>query len=302
MSIELLTRMLDRLSSRGLEFFDNSTRPPIELNQKKFNAPYYRPEAHAKNIEMIMLVQGEMALWVNGIWRQLDEDRPIVFLRHTEHTEHWLSNDRPYLLFWLTSMPSALLMHQTSYSPAAGYGQSAMRMSITSPFVGKLWECGRNMPIDRPRFHYLLMQGIDYSLKANHFSTNDYHGDVINQIKKYIDEYYHEKMALSELASMAHYSSAHLNSLFTAKIGMPVYQYLNKVRIDAAKKLLSGGNKLIKDVAAEVGFEDQLYFSRYFKKLTGQTPREFIERASAESHGCSASAGPRDPAVQHTGS
>lgn len=280
MSGQLLEKWLDHLTDSGIQFFGPGSRPDSTLKQQDFKNPYYEPQEH-NHIEIIMLVSGGLALHVNGSWIHHRSGRPAVFLRNTFHSEHCLPDKQPYSLFWLTSMPSALTFHHTLYDAKSGYGQSAVRLSISSPFVGKLWDCGRLSPPDRPRFLYLLLQCIDYSLKNDNLSTENYHVNVLGQVKEYIDEYYAEKITLEDLTAMAHYSAGHLNALFVQLFGVSVYQYLSRVRIQAAMKLLRNGDMLVKDVAAAVGFQDQLYFSRYFRKFTGRAPAEFAGRKPA---------------------
>ena len=52
--------------------------------------------------------------------------------------------------------------------------------------------------------------------------------------------------------------------------------YLVKTRIDESKFLLANSSLKIKEVANEVGYEDSLYFSKVFKKITGVSPKEYI--------------------------
>jgi YesN/AraC family two-component response regulator len=54
--------------------------------------------------------------------------------------------------------------------------------------------------------------------------------------------------------------------------------FFNKIKIDKAKELMIEGNKRIKQVAYEVGFSDEFYFSRIFKKIEGISPAEFYSK------------------------
>ncbi|HEY8501002.1 MAG TPA: helix-turn-helix transcriptional regulator, partial [Clostridia bacterium] len=54
--------------------------------------------------------------------------------------------------------------------------------------------------------------------------------------------------------------------------------YLNYIRIEMSKKLLSDPSIAIVDISNLVGFEDQSYFSKVFKKMTGQSPKKFREQ------------------------
>lgn len=67
----------------------------------------------------------------------------------------------------------------------------------------------------------------------------------------------------------------YLYRLFKEETGMSVINYINNCRISKAEVLLIDEDISIKDVAYSVGFTDQMYFSKVFKKIKGQTPTEF---------------------------
>ena len=56
---------------------------------------------------------------------------------------------------------------------------------------------------------------------------------------------------------------------------LPPMHYLNDLRIEKAKELISTNTMKLSDVASMVGFSDSLYFSRVFKKTTGIPPKEY---------------------------
>ena len=58
-----------------------------------------------------------------------------------------------------------------------------------------------------------------------------------------------------------------MNNLFS--------NYLNKIRIEQSKLLLKNTDSSIVEIAMEVGFEDQSYFSKVFKNLTKMTPKQY---------------------------
>jgi len=63
--------------------------------------------------------------------------------------------------------------------------------------------------------------------------------------------------------------------------GMTYQSYLNRVRIEQAKKLLNDDALSITDTGSAVGYSDLTHFERIFKKLTGITPSQFRRRTSA---------------------
>ena len=77
------------------------------------------------------------------------------------------------------------------------------------------------------------------------------------------------------MAHLLHLSSSYFSSLFKKETGVNFSTYLSQVRIEESKKLLKNTNYTIMQIAMEVGFEDQSYFTKVFKNNTGLTPKEF---------------------------
>jgi YesN/AraC family two-component response regulator len=77
-------------------------------------------------------------------------------------------------------------------------------------------------------------------------------------------------------------NEAYLSSLFKQQTGQTFTEFVNLLRIEKSKELLRHSSASILDISLEVGFSNQNYFNRVFKKLTGITPGEF-RRQSAQS-------------------
>ena len=73
-------------------------------------------------------------------------------------------------------------------------------------------------------------------------------------------------------------SPAYFSDLFKKETGSNFSEYLNKVRIDNAKLLLENDDLPLIEVSLLCGFEDQSYFTKIFKKLTGTTPKKYKEQ------------------------
>ena len=93
--------------------------------------------------------------------------------------------------------------------------------------------------------------------------------------KKYIDEHYKEDISVSDLAAICNLSETHLRRLFARVLSVSPTEYRLNLRMREAKDLLLSGNFDVSEVASAVGFEDANYFSRVFKKHTGQSPSAF---------------------------
>ena len=97
----------------------------------------------------------------------------------------------------------------------------------------------------------------------------------IRSVITYMYENYNQKIAVGELAARCNLSMYRFIHKFKAATGMTPIEYLTKIRIGEAKYLLSNSQLNISEIAAIVGYDDPLYFSRVFKKETGLSPRYY---------------------------
>lgn len=97
----------------------------------------------------------------------------------------------------------------------------------------------------------------------------------IKMAKEYIAEHYTENISLVDAAEAAGISAGYLSTMFTQYLDCGFVDYLNQVRIERACCYLE--QKCFKnyEVAFKVGFRDEKYFSKVFKKIMGMTPREY---------------------------
>ncbi len=98
---------------------------------------------------------------------------------------------------------------------------------------------------------------------------------LIQQIVEYVDANYMNPISLKVLGSRFDLSPAYLGRLFKDETGDNFSRYLNTLRIDEAKRLLSATALKANQIAAEVGFSDANYFYNTFKKYTGCYPSEY---------------------------
>lgn len=105
--------------------------------------------------------------------------------------------------------------------------------------------------------------------------STDHYTPEITQALSYIQSNYSRKISLTSVAEHVGLSSGYLCRIFKEETGVSINAYINNLRMTRAGELLKGKNSYIKEVAVSVGFEDQLYFSRLFKRYYGVTPSEY---------------------------
>jgi YesN/AraC family two-component response regulator len=100
--------------------------------------------------------------------------------------------------------------------------------------------------------------------------------DLVKAVALYLQENYRQPYSLERLAATFGCKPAYLLRLYRKATGSTPTQDMIRLRIEKAKRLLLGHSQLeVKQVAAAVGYEDPLYFSRLFKRETGLNPSAF---------------------------
>ncbi len=103
--------------------------------------------------------------------------------------------------------------------------------------------------------------------------------ELCTQLTEFLKNNFTENIAISELAENFKINPTYMSRIFKQNTGRTPSRYLTELRINRAKRLLTDSDELeIKEISINLGFEDQGYFSRLFKKETGTSPAEFRKK------------------------
>ncbi len=115
-----------------------------------------------------------------------------------------------------------------------------------------------------------------YSLENNIFISQKQKRDAaIDEAIAIISKGLHNKIVLSEIAGRTDLSYVQFLRRFKAYTGMSPMEYINVLRLQKAKSLLSNSELLIREIASVCGFEDEYYFSNFFKKHMNMSPTSY---------------------------
>ncbi len=104
------------------------------------------------------------------------------------------------------------------------------------------------------------------------------HIDAIYKSIVYVKRNYMKKVTLEEVALNSSLSTTYFSRIFKKEMNCSFNNYLNRVRIEMSKKLLLNESISLIEVSIIVGFEDQSYYSKVFKKITGISPGKYREK------------------------
>lgn len=91
----------------------------------------------------------------------------------------------------------------------------------------------------------------------------------ILEVVEYMQAHYVEDLSLSGMAEMAGFSTNYFSTRFKQEVGLSFVNFLNEIRIDAAKQLLENTSNYFYEISELVGYHSFEYFSRIFKQRTG---------------------------------
>lgn len=112
-------------------------------------------------------------------------------------------------------------------------------------------------------------------------ASRDLSLEYVETAIRFIAHNYSGSLDVSDIASHVGISRSHLYRVFVQNIGSSPNEYLTRFRISQACELLEHSALPVSAVAASVGYEDPLYFSRVFKKITGKTPKSYGRKPEA---------------------
>ncbi len=104
------------------------------------------------------------------------------------------------------------------------------------------------------------------------------HQNVIFKTNAYIKDHLTEKISLDLVADQVYLSKSYFCRVIKEELGCTFTEYVNRIRVDRSKTLLRSTTMSIAEIACAVGFDDQSYYTRVFKKQTGIAPGKYREQ------------------------
>ncbi|MEG0329021.1 MAG: AraC family transcriptional regulator [Longicatena sp.] len=121
---------------------------------------------------------------------------------------------------------------------------------------------------------HILRLLIDW-MKENNVSR---YKTQVSEIIKFIYQHLHQKISLAMIADAIGLSEIHVGRIFKKETGKSIVEFINEVKMKKAVELLEKDKLKIKDIAAQVGIGDQLYFNKVFKKYYQLSPRDYRKK------------------------
>ncbi len=154
------------------------------------------------------------------------------------------------------------------------FSMKNFQIRIEDDFLERFLAGSDNCGSAEELFDYLIREiTISYE-KAAHLKRQD-ENRPIRLVRQYVSEHYREPLTLEQVSAVAELSPAYLSTVFKKDTGMTFLEYLSKIRMEAAKRLLKETNRTVADICGLVGYNDVRYFTKTFTKYSGLKPNEY---------------------------
>ena len=128
----------------------------------------------------------------------------------------------------------------------------------------------------------MFIQVNRYITKESRKHQNNFNSLLLRNFQKLIDQHFKEKKLTKDYASMLYVTPNHLNALSKDVTGRPAGELIRDRILLEAKRLLVNAEMNVSQIADELDFDDNSYFSKFFKKYVGVTPdvfrKQFIKK------------------------
>lgn len=246
---------------------------------QKFITKNYRIERNAGRVDyqIIYIIKGRGYYNFSGEIHEIDEGSVIVYRPGQPQHYDYHFNDSTEL-YWLHFTGCDV----ENYLAALGLLEKQYYyVDVNRDCIDILKRIISELQLKKPEFEslssaYLLELFSVFSRQVTELKAGNIAADsAIKHVVALMHAKYSLKYTVSDFSDMCNLSLYRFIHKFKSLIGMTPVQYITKIRIDEAKYLLINSPLNITEISTIVGYDNPLYFSRVFHKVTGNTPSYF---------------------------
>jgi AraC family transcriptional regulator of arabinose operon len=222
-------------------------------------------------------------------WIEINKKRIVIspsqFIAIPANTPHKYGADQknPWSIYWAhfkgenaAFIADLIVKNSTNYKPELIFSEDRIRL-----FDDIYYNLEKGYGDDTLRYvnmiFYHFLSSMIYEDKFNREKKESALG-IVEAVIKLMQDDIAKSITLNEMASFSNLSVTHFSALFKKKTGHSPIEYFNHLKIQKACQYLSFTKMTIKEVAFNVGVEDQYYFSRMFTRLMGSSPSAYKKR------------------------
>ncbi len=223
------------------------------------------------------LVQGKMRVWLEEGEQIMEPGQAVLYYPHTGY-RYAMDGREEIQYYWLhftgsgadklvkdCRLPNRRLLSLGSSAPIVSQFEGLFHDFILRDHCFALSAASR-----------LLSVCVEISRRLEAAEGNRAAGvGRVYRAISHIHQNYEKKLTIPFLAELEHVSPSRFRLLFREATGLSPMDYITVLRLNHARQLMLQTDNSLGEIARAVGYPDQLYFSRVFKKRTGLTPSDY---------------------------
>jgi transcriptional regulator GlxA family with amidase domain len=191
---------------------------------------------------------------------------------------HWVAQEEFRKLF-----PDVTLVPESIITDEAGIYTSGGAHSFWNLLLYILEKyTDREMAILASKFYELELDRDSQSPFLIFAGQRDHEDDAVRRVQEFIEASYKERITVDSLCTKFAVGRRSLERRFKHATGNTISEYIQRVKIEAAKKGLETGRRSVTDVMYEAGYSDPKAFRTVFRKIAGATPMDYRNRYNKE--------------------
>ena len=261
----------------------------VNLHYFEFPYDFYTKSESHPFYELVYVSSGNLKIKSDGYTGELEEGKMILHKPSEMHSLFCESNSAPTVIIIGFTCDEKILDKITS-KPTALSPSNVKKLAEIIKEGRNVFAPPYDVPVynmqkrDNPPFgaEQMLKNLLEYFLigilrdsPTQEEKRDDLEKLSVSEIVNYINENYTEKITILELAFLFKTNRSTLCKEFKSYTGKTIVEYINLKKLAEAKILIKNTKKTLTSIASELNFESIHYFTRFFKKLTGLSPKEY---------------------------
>ena len=240
--------------------------------------PTWRPKGRL-DYQLLYIVSGKGHFYFHGEDRVVYAGRMVLIQPRQEQRYEYFGEDKPEV-YWVHFTGSDVKNILRSYNiptddPIFYSGASSTYSYLFKEMINELQNCKTGYEDLLTMYLCQIFLLVQRTRLEERPTVSTYIQEEMEFARRYFNEHYNEPISIQEYAESRNMSVCYFQRNFKQIVKHTPMQYLLTIRVNNAASLLEATDYSMAEIAAIVGYEDPLYFSRLFRKIKGVSPRDY---------------------------
>ena len=240
--------------------------------------PTWRPKGRL-DYQLLYIVSGKGHFYFKGEDRVVHAGRMVLIQPRQEQRYEYFGEDKPEV-YWVHFTGSDVKNILRSYNipmddPIFYSGASSTYSYLFKEMIHELQNCKTGYEDLLAMYLRQIFLLVQRTRQEERPTVSTYIQEEMEFARRYFNEHYNEPISIQEYAESRNMSVCYFQRNFKQIVKHTPMQYLLTIRVNNAASLLETTDYSMAEIAAIVGYEDPLYFSRLFRKIKGVSPRDY---------------------------